>query len=133
MSNSTWENILFWLSIGDKYTSIKNNSEKRDTSVSMGTTSLILSIVGAIATYGLTFVAYFCFTDGGIGKIIGGIFAALVAVTCFIYMLIASVVHAAFQVKLNKKPIGKVALAFSLILTIAPVAIGIVVFLLIAM
>lgn len=126
MSNSTWENILFWLSIGEKYADLKNDPEKRDTSVRMGTTSLILSIVGAIVTYGLAFVTYLCFSAGGVGKIIGGIFAALVAVACFIYMLIASIVYAAFQVRLNKKPVGKVALSFSLILTVAPIIAGIV-------
>ena len=126
MSSSTIDNILFWLSIAEKYVKIKDDPEKRDTSVSMGTTSLILSIVGAFVTYGLAIVAYLCFTAGGVGKIIGGVFAVLVAVTCFIYMLIASIVYAAFQARLNNKPIGKVALAFSLVLTIAPIVIGIV-------
>ena len=126
MSNSTIDSILFWISIGEKYIKIKEDPEKRDTSVSMGTTSLILSIVGAIVTYGLAIVAYLCFTAGGVGKIIGGIFAVLVAFTCFIYMLIASIVYAAFQVKLNKKPIGKAALVISLVVTIAPIVAGIV-------
>ena len=126
MSNSTIDSILFWISIGEKYIKIKEDPEKRDTSVSMGTTSLILSIVGAIVTYGLVIVAYLCFTAGGVGKIIGGIFAVLVAFTCFIYMLSASIVYAAFQVKLNKKPIGKAALVISLVVTIAPIVAGIV-------
>ena len=129
MSNSRIDNILFWLSIGEKYSKIKSDPEKRDTSVSMGRTSLILSIIGAVVTYGLVAVAYLCFTAGGVGKIIGGIFAVLVALACFVYMLIASIVHAAFQVKLNKKPIGKAALIISLILTVVPVVVGVVVLL----
>ena len=126
MSNSVIDSILFWISIGDKYIRIKDDPDKRDTSVSMGVTSLILSIVGAIVTYGLAVVAYLCFTAGGVGKIIGGIVAVLVAVTCFIYMLIASIVYAAFQARLNSKPIGKASLAISLILTRAPIIAGII-------
>ena len=99
----------------------------------MGTTSLVLSIVGAIVTYGLVIVAYLCFVAGGVGKIIGGAFAVLVALVCFVYMLIAGIVYAAFQVKLNNKPVGKVALVVSLILTIVPIVAGIVALLIILM
>ena len=126
MSNSTIDSILFWISIGEKYIKIKEDPERRDTSVSMGTTSLILSIVGAVVTYGLAVVAYLCFVAGGVGKIIGGIFAVLFALASFIYMMIASIVYAAFQVKLNKKPIGKAALIISLVLTITPIIAGVV-------
>ena len=125
--------FLFWVRIVDQYDDLKldENSEKR---VILGVISLILSILGIGLTIVFSVLAYYCFTVDGLAVIVTfifGIFCAFAAITCFLQMVLAAVVYAIFQMKLNKRAIGKVALAVSLIIlvaTIAGVIVGITVF-----
>lgn len=122
--------ILFWMSISDKYERIKSNPEKREKSAKMGRTALALSIMGSIFTTALAVLAYVWFASGEAGKVIGAIIAVLFAVAFFIYMNVAGVVHASYQMKLNNKPIGKTSLVVSLVLMFAPI-VAVIVFVLI--
>ena len=118
--------MLFWMSISDKYEKIKSNPDKCETSTKMGRTALALAILGSIFTTGLTVLAILWFPTHNVGKVIGAIFAVLFAVTFFIYMNIAAVVHASYQVKLNAQPIGKTSLVVSLVLMFLPIVAGVV-------
>ena len=125
--------FLFWIRISNKYDRIKADPKKRETSVSLGVTSLWLSILGIAMTIGFGYLAYLCFTNTGAW----GWFYAVVAIICvaaaiafFIEMVLASVFYAIYQMKLNKKPIGLAALIVSLFIIVATVG-GVVIGLLV--
>ena len=116
--------LLFWLTISEKYDRMKNDPDKQD-SVLLGVTSIIMSIVGVLSAVGFAYLAYLAFTVDGLAIIltfIFGIAALIAAVLCFFQLLVASVFYAAYQIKLNGKVIGKVALAISLLMIVAAIA-----------
>lgn len=132
--------FLFWLSIARKYEEIKMFPEKREKDVSLGVTSLVMSIIGTAATLVAAYYAYKCFTWTGsaVGSVagnliavifcwIGGAICALISVGCFIYMVLASIVYAHYQRKLNNNPVGLAALIISIILIIG-IIVAIIVF-----
>ena len=115
--------ILFWLTISDKYERLKKNPDKQDSAI-LGVTSLIMSIVGVIAAVGFSYLAYLAFTVDGLTIILTfilGIAAVLAAVLCFFQLLVASIIYAAYQMKLNNRAIGKVALIVSLVLLVTAI------------
>ena len=120
---SIWEFLMFWIHVSNKYDRLKN-SPKAEKSVKFGVTSLALSILGIFVTVGFAALAYTCFSvDGleGLVAVIGGAICVLAAITCFIYMILASIVYAAYQMRLNKRRIGVVALIVSLFIIIATI------------
>lgn len=136
MKGSMFEAIMFWLSVQNKYEKLKNDPQKRETSVTMGVQSLIMSIVGVTLTVLAAFGTYKCFTLVTIGSgmsspvvaglagifvIIGGALCALFALGVFIYLVVASIVYAIYQMKLNKKPIGLVSLIISIVLIVGTI------------
>ena len=134
MKQFLFNTFLFWLSVSRKYDVLKENPVQRQNSVRLGVTSLIMSIVGMIATVAFAFFTYWCFTSiEGSGLLfffvlLGGIFCAIITLTLFVDLVLASLVYAIYQLKLNRRPIGIVALVISLILilgTIAFVIIGV--------
>ena len=128
MNHGLLDFILFWLSISDKYDKLKKDPDKQD-SVSLGVTSIIMSIFGALLAVGFAYLAYLCFTADGLKVILTFIFGfacAVVAIVSLFQMLVAGIFYAAYQMKLNKRAIGKVALAVSLIM-LAVAIIGIIV------
>ena len=120
--------LLFWLSISEKYDRLKNDPDKQD-SVLLGVTSIIMSIVGVLSAVGFAYLAYLAFTVDGLTIIltfIFGIAAVIAAALCFFQLLVASVFYAAYQIKLNGKAIGKVALAISIVMIVAAI-VGIII------
>lgn len=120
--------LLFWLTISEKYDRLKNDPDKQD-SVLLGVSSLIMSVVGVLAAVGFAYLAYLCFTVEGLAIILTflfGIACIIAAVLCFFQLLVASVFYAAYQIKLNGKAIGKVALAISIIMIVAAI-VGIII------
>ena len=116
--------LLFWLSISEKYDRMKNDPDKQD-SVLLGVSSIIMSIVGVLSAVGFAYLAYLCFTVEGLTIILTflfGIACVIAAVLCFFQLLVASVFYAAYQIKLNGKVIGKVALAISILMIVAAIA-----------
>lgn len=125
--------FMFWVRTSNEYDRIKSDPEKRAKSVSMGVQSLILSILGTVLTVASAVGAFACFSSGtdslsGLLLLFLGIILALAALSIFIEMVLASIVYAVYQMKLNKRAIGVVALVINLLLIVIA-AILIVIFL----
>ena len=119
--------LMFWLTISNKYERLKGDPRKQN-SVSLGVTSIFMSIFGVISAVGFAYLAILCFSVDDLAIILTflfGIVCALAAVMCFFQLLVASLVYAAYQLRLNKRPIGIVALIISLVLMVVAV-IGII-------
>ena len=111
--------ILFWISIGEKYERLKQDPQKRENSIQLGVTGIILSIIGAALTVGFGILAYYCFAVSGLISILAVILGAICVLAGFmslVNLMIAGIVHAAYQMKLNKKAIGKASLIVCLLL-----------------
>ena len=109
--------LTFWINIGTKYQILKE-SPSRERSTSLGVTSILMSIFGVLTAVGFTYLALLCFKTEGLTVLVavpGGIICLLAAVMCFIQLLIASIFYAGYQMRLNKRPIGIVALVLSLL------------------
>ena len=122
--NGLLDFLLFWTTIGDKYDKLKKDPDKQN-SVLLGVSSIIMSIFGVLSAVGFGYLAYLAFTVDGLAIIltfIFGIGAAAIAVLCFFQLLVASVFYAVYQIKLNGRAIGKVALAISIIMIVAAIA-----------
>lgn len=122
--------LMFWSRVARKYDYLKKDPEKSEKSVSLGITSLILSILGIALTVGFAVLAFICFSnlDSGafILPLVGAIFSTFAAIGCFVDLVLASIVYAVYQMKLNKKPIGKAALVISLLITVATIVVVII-------
>lgn len=124
--------FMFWRSVDRKYERIKGDPEKSGTSVNLGLTSIILSIVGTVLVVAFAYFAYKCFTWADDGLIVlliylGGAICFLFSIGCFASLVLASIVYAVYQRKLNRKPIGLAALIISIILSISTVVAVIVI------
>ena len=131
MKNSLFRALLFWITVSNKYDRLKSDPQKREKSVSLGVTGLIMSIAGIALTVGFAFLAYLCLpgldTVAFLLALVGVIACVAAAIGCFAELVLASIVYAVYQMKLNKKPIGPAALIVSLIITVATIALVIVV------
>ena len=120
--------FLFWVSASREFDKIKQDPQKSEKSVRFGVRSLILSIVGMIVTVGFSYLAYVCFNSAsanglsGILIVIGGALCVLIAIVCLVEMVLASLLYAIYQRKLNKRKIGLAALIVSLVLIALTVA-----------
>lgn len=115
--------LSFWITISNKYERIRNDPTKRN-SVTLGITSILMSIFGVISAVGFAYLAFLCFSVEGLSILVTfilGIVCALAAIICFFKLLIASLLYAAYQLRLNKRPIGIVALVVSLLLIVGAV------------
>lgn len=120
--------FLFWQDIGKKYEAIKQDPEKAEKDVSLGVTSLSMSIMGAVTAIAFAYFTFKCFTlialstsatgTGRFFALIGGIICAVVTLATFVYLILAGIVYANYQRKLNKKIIGKIALIVSVLLSV---------------
>ena len=120
--------FFFWIRVSNKYDRLKNDPAKQN-SASLGITSIIMSIFGVITSIGLAYFAYLCLSVDNLAIVISFIFgfaAAIGAILCFFQLLVASLFYAIYQMKLNNRVIGKVALSISLIMLAA--AIGMIIF-----
>lgn len=131
--------FLFWRDVRRKYEKIKENPEKSGNDVSLGTTSLGMSICGAALAILFAYFAFRCFvgSDGswvysaasdatvGIGAVfalIGGIICVIIVVASFVYLNLASILYAYYQRKLNNRKIGKIAYITALLLCVGTLA-----------
>ena len=133
--------FLFWITVRDKYERIKEDPEESKVNVSLGVRSLVLSLVGIALTIGFVLLAISCFggmsggmdgvsgaagvAAGALGAIfilIGAFVCGILALVCFVTMVLASIVYAIYQLKLNKRPIGIIALIVSLLISLGGVA-----------
>ena len=124
------EFLMFWVKVSNEYDRIKNGP-KAQTSVKLGVDSLIMSISGILSSVGFAVLAYYCFNvDGleGLLTFIFGIICALAAVAFFIRLVLASIVYAIYQMRLNKRPVGIVSLIVSVLMVIGTVILIIVAF-----
>ena len=120
--------FLFWLNVQSSYDLIKVDPEKKEKSVTLGVRSLIMSIIGIIATVGFVYLTYLCLMalngNAGLGIILiflGVIVCAASALACFAHLVLASVMYAIYQMKLNKRKIGVAALVVSLFLSVGTI------------
>ena len=120
--------FMFWVTVSSEYDRIKGGP-KAETSVRMGVESIFMSIFGLIFTVGFAVLAYYCFAAEGLIALLAwlfGIICALSALAIFIRLTVASIVYAAYQMKLNRRPIGIVALVISILMSIASIVLAIV-------
>ena len=120
--------FMFWLTVSNKYDRLKSSPDRQN-SVSLGLTGIIMSIVGVLTAVGLAYLALLCFKAENLTVLIAfpvGILCALSAVVCFFQLLVASIFYASYQLRLNKRPIGIIALVISLLLLIGAI-VGIIV------
>ena len=118
MRNNLFNFFLFWLRASEKYDRLESDPSKRDSAI-LGVESILMSIFGILTAAGLAWLAYICFTVDGLAVIltfIFGIASAIGAILCFFQLLVASIIYAAYQMRLNDRAIGKVALAISLVM-----------------
>ena len=121
--NGLFKFLTFWINISNKYERIKNDP-KRCNGVSLGVTSIIMSIFGVLCAVGFAYLAFLCFTVEGLSIIVTfifGIVCAIASILCFFQLLVASMFYAAYQLRLNKRPIGIVALVISLLFIVGAV------------
>ena len=120
----------FWTRVSSKFDRIKQDPQKCEKSVSFGVTSIILSIVGIAFTVGFAVLAYLCLagmnTLAFFFAFLATIICALTSLACYVNLVLASIVYAIYQMRLNKKPIGKVALIISLLISIGTIIVIIV-------
>ena len=123
--------ILFWLTIAERYHNIKNNPERRDKDISLGVTAIVMSIIGTILTAAFVFFTYLCFhgmSGGSAAEVTssffsfwGGILCAVVAGLIFIYLNIAAIIHAVYQIILNKRRIGLASIIVCAVLALGTI------------
>lgn len=122
--------FMFWITISNKYDNIKKDPKRSATSVILGVTSIIMSVVGIAATVGFALLAYYCFSSMDnllvLFALIGGIACVGAAVVCFVNLVLASIMYAVYQLKLNKRAIGKIALFTSLLISVGTVVLIII-------
>lgn len=118
--------LMFWRKIWQKYETLKNDPQKCETSTSLGVTSLVMSIAGIVLTVVFAVLAYYCYTGVQtllfLFAIIGTFACAFIAIMIFIQLVLASIVYAVYQLKLNKRTIGKVAIVVSLLISVLTIA-----------
>ena len=130
MKGNLFNLFMFWVTVSNKYDRLKSDPEKREKSVSLGVQSLTMSISGILASVGFAVLAYYCFSlEGleGLLTLIFGLICAVAAVAFFVQLVLASIVYAIYQVKLNKHPLGIISLVVSLLILVATVVAVVVV------
>ena len=133
MKRFLYDLFMFWGSINRRYRQIINDPTTRERSVSLGVTSIVMGIAGVALSLMFAYFAYACFggMSGGWGInsaaaagfaaifiIVGGVACVVLAGGSFIYLVLASIIYAIYQLRVNRRPIGIIALVLSLILSI---------------
>lgn len=125
--------FLFWRDIAQKFEKIKSDPQKSEKDVSLGVTSLGMSIGGTVMAIAFAYFVFKCFTwtgdatlsaaDAfvGIFVIIGGAICAVIAVASFVYLILASILYAHYQRKLNNNKIGIIAFVVSILLSVGTI------------
>ena len=134
MKNLFHNIFMFWWSVRRKYDIIKIDQQQSERDVRLGINSILMSIIGTAAVIAFAYFAYKCFTwnsdaaSSGIGAVAGGLFiylggavCVLISISSYTSLVLASIVYAAYQMKLNKKKIGLAALIISIILSVGTI------------
>ena len=133
--------IFFWMGVRYKYDRINEDPQWKESSVRMGVESILRSIFGAVFTLLFVFCSLWLFTGGVLKSMSGAealaaviiyplifvvaIGCALGALMFYLRLSVAGILYARYQLKLNKKPIGYVALVLSILLSIGTIAAGV--------
>ncbi len=132
--------ICFWNKASIKYRKISGDEEKRAKSKYFGRSSMIYGIIGfvfvALALWGVSAILeHFSNMKLGDGQadfpffsLVGLIFCALVAVTCFIKCTVYSLVLMRYQFRMNKLSIRWAALVMWFVCIIAEIVVAILLF-----
>lgn len=113
--------FTFWVNLKVRYETIAKDPERKEKSVYFGVRSIISSIFSAIVIALSIWGIFACFnalnTDS-FNMILAWIFIVLLAVialTALFNGFVAALISTMYQLRLNKKPIGWVALAILIV------------------
>lgn len=129
--NNLWKSLLFWNNINIRYQNIKNNEEERPKSIKMGVHSIVNSIIGVIIACLGIWLLIVCIQNlqalnveaspdwagdlilAGMDAtfyIIGIVLGAGVVIAALFGGMVRALIYLIYQLKLNKRAIGWVAL-----------------------
>lgn len=113
----TWlENIIrFWEKADRKYNKIKADEAQKETSVSLGVRGIIQAVLSAVVVALFVFGGVFCATKiefelAGLLYLLGTIIAFLCGLAILVQGLVGALIFIIYQMKLNKRAIGWIAL-----------------------
>lgn len=113
MANTAFEFMFYFVKLRSKYERIESDRQKREVSVYFGVMSLINSVIWAmlvvLGAVGLGFSIEFLGSSFIIG-IVMVIFCGALAVVSLVYLAFGSSMCFVYQLKLNKHPIGYIAI-----------------------
>ena len=116
MARSWFGNILnFWSKADRKYNNLKADEDKKDTSVSLGVRGIIQAILSAVFVALFVFGGVFCFSKtefelAGLLYILGGVISLLCGLAVLVQGFFGALFYVIYQMKLNKRAIGWIAL-----------------------
>ena len=126
--------IFFWVRAFTKYQRIKENEEKRATSVKLGVRSIVQSIIAAAALVLCAFGMKLCLNNLSsstatlpVFTVIGLVLFIGIAIVSLIQGMLGAMMYWIYQLKLNKKPIGYAAMAVWIVCLIAAIAVSILI------
>lgn len=120
-----WKLIMYFSTLSMWYNRIISDPEKREKSVYFGVQSIITSIVGAVMVILCAFgVSALLKSDSGIVAMVFIVLLALLMVVGLFEFTLRGLVAMIYQLRVNKRPIGWVALAVWLATFIATVALS---------
>lgn len=132
MLKALWNFLTFWSRLSTSYTLIANDPEKREKSVRFGVQSIICSILGAalitLCMFGVATTTRGSSSLEGLVGIVVAAFLVLIAVVSLVQLIVRGLIVTVYQLKLNKHPVGKAALAIWIIAVIAAIALSVVMF-----
>lgn len=116
MARSWIGNILhFWDKADRKYNKLKADEESRETSVSLGIRGIIQAILSAAFVVLFVFGGVFCATKiefelAGLLFLLGTVIAFLCGLAVLVQGFFGALFYVIYQLKLNKRAIGWIAL-----------------------
>lgn len=126
-----WDFFTFWTKIRFKYERLSKDEEKKKSSIKLGIWSICETLVGAIITalalWGMLLCVNAMGNNSFILPLIGAIVTAVLALTALVRGIIGGLLYMIYQLKLNKRAIGYIALALWLLAIGAVIAVVIVV------
>lgn len=107
--------IRFWEKADRKYNKIKADEAQKETSVSLGVRGIIQAVLSAVVVALLVFGGVFCATKiefelAGLLYLLGTIIAFLCGLAILVQGLVGALIFIIYQMKLNKRAIGWIAL-----------------------
>lgn len=110
--------FAFWLSASNTYHRLKDDEAKRPVTVRMGVVSIIQSVIACAFTilglWGFITCLNYIGSEGATSFILplfGVIISAAVAITAFLRGFVSALIYWIYQLSLNKRAVGFVALA----------------------